>query len=54
MSTAPRTRLALDYILHCRTAHQAHLPGAAGCALCQVARAVLAVGLDVEVFRTYV
>ena len=50
----PRNCLAVDYIVHCQTAHRSHLPGAAGCAICLAARRATPVGLDVEVFRTYV
>jgi hypothetical protein len=39
---SPRNRLALDFVLHCRSAHRSHLPGAVGCPLCQAARRLLA------------
>ena len=40
----PRNCLAVDYIVHCQTAHRSHLPGAAECAICLAARCVLAGG----------
>jgi hypothetical protein len=37
-SLTDRNRLFVDYVVHCRVAHHAHLPGDARCALCLVAR----------------
>jgi hypothetical protein len=41
-SLTDRNRLFVDYVVHCRVAHQAHLPGDARCALCRAARGLLA------------